>query len=166
MLAPVATLGILVEASVAIAGFSGVVVVFGRREAQTWPPIDRGRFRVLLSTRFGVLFLSLVTLVLLHAGVGSATTWRIGSMLLALIAIHEVTSHFRRVSHVPSDEPQRPNTAILVILIGRTLTAFVLNLGNAFVLGEFWAFLAGQVWLFGLACYSFAQLLLGQGRVE
>ena len=83
---PVDTLILMVEAAVAIAGFTGVVVVFGRRSTGDWSKLELIRIRNLLGTSFSVLFLSLSTLLLLHTGIGPETTWRVGSALWSVSA--------------------------------------------------------------------------------
>jgi hypothetical protein len=160
---PIGTLNILVEAAVAIAGFSGVVVVFGRRATGEWSPVERGRIRNLLVTSFTVLFLSLATLLLLHAGIASETTWRVGSAIWTVIAAHQVILVLRRY-HTVRDDPQRASTVAVVLMTGVTLIIITLNIGNALALSQFWPFLTAQVWLFAVACHSFALLLLFQGR--
>jgi len=66
---PIETLMLLVEAALAMAGFSGVVIVFGRRSTGVWPRVERTRFKNLLITSFSVLFLS-------SFGARSASRWR------------------------------------------------------------------------------------------
>ncbi len=161
---PVETLIVLVEASVAIAGFSGVVIVFGRRATGEWSRIERARLRNLLWTSFMVLFLSLLTLVLLHAGTAPATTWRIGSGVWSIIAIQRIVVTIRAYVRIPREDPQSPGIMVATIILGGTVLVVLLSLGNVFALKEFWPFLAAQVWLFGMACYSFARLLFSPGR--
>ncbi len=112
---PVETLRILVEASVAMAGFSGVVVVFGRRAEREWSQIERARLANLLTTSFSVLFLSLTALVLLHAGTDPKITWRIGSATWSIIATYVVVLTARRAAQGPRDDPELPNAAWIVL---------------------------------------------------
>ena len=155
---------ILVEASVAIAGFSGVVVAFGRRTEEEWSRLERRRLVLLLTGSFSVLFLSLAALVLLHAGTDPATTWRIGSATWSIIAIYQNVRGARRALQVSRDDPDLPNVVWIVTIIGLTFVIILLSLANALAMGQFWPFLAALVWLFGLACYAFARLLLVVGR--
>lgn len=157
---------ILVEASVAIAGFSGVVVAVGRRATGEWSPLERSRLLNLLSTSFAVLFYSLGALVLLHAGTAETILWRIGSMGWALGATGAIVIVARRLAQIPRGDAERPSTASRVFWLGGTGVFVALSLLNAFTLGDFWPFLASQVWLFGLACMSFSRLLLVLGRGE
>jgi hypothetical protein len=161
---PVETLTVLVEASVAIAGFSGVVIVFGHRATGEWSRIERGRFQNLLLTSFSVLFLSLLMLVLLHAGTAPGTSWRIGSGIWSIIAIQRIVVTIRDFGRIPREDPQRPGIMVPITMLGVSILVVLLSLGNVFALMEFWPFLAAQVWLFGMACYSFARLLFSPGR--
>jgi len=162
---PTDTLMILVDAAVAVAGFSGVVVVFGRRSAGAWSKLERTRLVNLLSTSFSVLFFSLGALVLLHAELGHSTTWRIGSVGWSVVSIWQIASVARAYSSLSRTDPDRPHIAVPITLLGLTAVLVVLNLHNAFVgPAEFWPFLAALVWLLALAWYSFAQLLLVASR--
>ena len=161
---PVQTLMILVEASVAMAGFSGVVVVFGRRTEREWSQIERARLTNLLTTSFAVLFLPLAALVLLHAGTDPATTWRIGSATWSIISTSQIVLTARRFAQVSRDDPELPNAAWIVIILSLTGAFVLLSVANVVTIREFWPFLAALVWLFGLACYSFTRLLLVAGR--
>ena len=160
---PVETLRILVEASVAIAGFSGVVVVFGRRATGEWSELERTRIRNLLGTSFTVLFLSLVALLLLHSGIDPETTWRVGSSAWSVGATYNVILILRDRRSVRGD-PQLISTISVALVIGATVIVVGLNLANALVLGWFWPFLTALIWLFAAACYTFALLLLPRRR--
>jgi hypothetical protein len=160
---PFETLGLLVEAAVAIAGFSGVVVVFGRRTDREWSPLERQRLEILLTTSFTVLFLAFSALILLHAGMAPVSAWRIGSAVWSLIAMFEISLTLRRAAAAPRDDAQLPHIAWLVILLGLTGLAIVLNLLNCFFIQQFWPFLSGLVWLFALSAYTFVRLLFVVG---
>ena len=58
-------LGIAAQIVVALAGFAGVVVVFGRVSAHEWSPIDRFRLRQLLTNSIFPLALCMIGLLLL-----------------------------------------------------------------------------------------------------
>ena len=161
---PVETLNLLVEAAVAFAGFSGVVIVFGRRASGEWSLIERQRFLNLLLTSFMVLFLSLSALVLLHAGTAPATTWRIGSGLWSVIAIQRIAVTIRNYVRAPREDPERVGIVVVATILGGSGIVVLVSFANVFALKEFWPFLAAQVWLFAAACYFFTRLLLSQGR--
>lgn len=160
---PVETLGLLVEAAVAIAGFSGVVVVFGRRATGEWSGLERLRIGNLVSASFSVLFLSLAILLLLHIGIAAATTWRAGSAIWTAVAVRQLIL-VSRIYRTLQKDPQRPRVTMFSLQLSVASVVIALNVWNTLVLGRFWPFFAAQVFLFGVACYSFASLLLIQGR--
>ena len=160
---PVDTLNVMVEAAVAIAGFTGVVVVFGRRATGDWSELDLFRIRNLLRTSFTVLFLSLTTLLLLHAGIASETTWRVGSALWSVSAVSQII-RIIRFHHTTGGDPENTSTMVIVLVVGAGLSLVILNLGNSLIFSQFWPFLAAQVFLFAAACFTFTLLLLpGRG---
>ena len=73
----------LAEVSVALAGFSGVVTVFGRRHTGEWDSADRLHLSFMLETSFAVLFLSLLPFALLAVELSPRSTWTIMSGVLA-----------------------------------------------------------------------------------
>ncbi len=58
-----ATLELLAEVPIALAGFSGVVLILGRRSTGRLSGLDKRRLGFLLETTLGVFFLSLMPLV-------------------------------------------------------------------------------------------------------
>jgi hypothetical protein len=161
---PVETLRLLVEVGVAVAGFSGVVVVLGRGSERPWSPIERYRLENLLGTSLTVLFLSLVALILLHAGMDPATSWRIGSALWAIVTTFELGVAARRISWAQRDDPDFPHAAWIVAQLGVSGLVVFLSAANVLVIREFWPFLAALACLFALAGYSFVRLLFIVGR--
>ena len=161
---PAETLMLLVEAAVALAGFSGVVVVFGRRSAGEWSELERTRLINLLVSAFSVLFLSLAALLLLHARVAPAITWRIGSGAILLLIVYQSIVLVRRLRSSLPDDPEVSGIRLRVFFSSGHVIVVLLNLANLVVLEEFWPFLAALVWLFGLGCSAFARLLLFMGR--
>ncbi len=164
MVEPAETLILLVEAAVALAGFSGVVVVFGRRSAGEWSELERTRLINLLVSSFSVLFLSLAALLLLHARVAPAITWRIGSGAILLLIVYQSIQVVRRLRSISTDDPEVSGIWLRVFFLGGHVIVVLVNLSNLVALEEFWPFLAAQVWFFGLGCSAFARLLLFVGR--
>ena len=73
----------LAEVSVAFAGFSGVVAVFGRRDPGTWSFADRFRFFSLVHASLFSLLLCIMPFGLLALNVAAGATF--GPFLAALI---------------------------------------------------------------------------------
>jgi hypothetical protein len=72
----------LAELALGLAGFTGVIVVFGRDPKAPWHAVDAFRVARMLSASFGGLFFSLLPEGMLATGLSAVTTWRIGSALL------------------------------------------------------------------------------------
>ena len=161
---PVETLRLLVEAAVAVAGFSGVVVVLGRRAAGKWSEVERIYLDNVLVTSLTVLFLSLLMLVLLHAGLEPHAAWRTGSGVWCLICAYQLVKRFRQHLRIAGDDPQRVGNVALAIIYVGTAIMLLGGLANSVAFAEFWPFLAAQVWLFGIACDSFVRLLTFRAR--
>jgi hypothetical protein len=64
---PAATLGLVAELAVALAGFSGVVVAFGSRRKESWEPGDRLRLHFLVESSLTAGGFALLALVLVHS---------------------------------------------------------------------------------------------------
>jgi hypothetical protein len=87
----------IAEIGVALAGFSGVVVVFGSRSRGTWHPGDRLRLGFLLEASLTAGAFALLTLVLLEMFPESASTaWSAASTLWALFTPWSLYSSHRR----------------------------------------------------------------------
>ncbi len=156
--APDALLMLVVEASLGLAGFAGIVTVLDRR--------DRSDIRFslslnlvnLLATAFGALLLSFGALIALSANVSAQATWRIasaGGMSLS------VFFGIRSVLLLAGDLGwERTRRAVLLYAVNLPLLALCfLQLWNILFWGEFWPFFALLVDLFAIGCFSFVRLL-------
>lgn len=85
----------LAEVSVAMAGFSSIVVMFKRREAETWRKADADRFHGMILHSFLAIFFSLVPFVftLFDVAASSALRWCAG--LLAVVTGLQTVVSFR-----------------------------------------------------------------------
>ncbi len=82
------TLSIFADVSVALAGFSGIAIAFGRRSAATLNRLDSRRLFNLFTFSGIVLVLSLLGMSLLHIeSLGESLMWRGGSAALVLFGI-------------------------------------------------------------------------------
>jgi hypothetical protein len=75
----------IVEASLALAGFAGIVTALGHRPSGQWRLDDRDRIVNLLLATLLPFVLALLALVLIHAEVTSA--WRMSSACFALLLL-------------------------------------------------------------------------------
>ena len=155
------TLLTLAEISLGLAGFAGIVVVFGRGPGAL-PPADSLRLVALVGASFGTLFLSLIPIALGFVGVAEPELWQWSSaMMIALV----VPAHLLAFSRIRRDAAE----------IFEVLPVFMLPIGASFfvanwvaqilnVLGTAWVPSFG-VYLFGLilyllfAAFQFARML-------
>ncbi len=88
----------IAEIAVALAGFTGVVVVFGSRSHGSWHPGDRLRLGFLLEASLTAGGFALLTLVLLAVFPQSASTaWMTASALWALFMLWSLYSSRHRI---------------------------------------------------------------------
>jgi len=74
----------LAEVGVAIAGFTGVVVVLGRRARGDWSPPEIQWLHMLLLSSLSVVFFALLPVVLENAGLLPSGVWRLSAGFLAV----------------------------------------------------------------------------------
>ena len=90
----------LAEIGVVIAGFSGVVAVFGTRSEGRWTLDDRLRLALLLVCSMTVVFFSLFPFVLAALHVPTTVVWGTASGLLAVWLVIANILSFRRLARV------------------------------------------------------------------
>ena len=154
---PVATLAVVIEASVALAGFAGIVAAVGR---EGWNDADSLQLGNLLSTAFSALFLSILALVLMHAGISEATTWTTLSATWLLVGGLSTIANLRALPLQRGSESGTWFGAASLFWFGTAVAMLVLQVYNVARAQDFWPILVGIAWLFGLSCFSFWRLLL------
>lgn len=155
MIDPANTLYVVVQVSIAITGFAGIVTAV---QVGLKPEVLMLRLFNLLSCSFAALFVSAFALVLLHANVDEHLTWQILSVLIVVVsAVGSVLSLYQ-VKQVRSSDPDFGDVTTAIIINGSLLLTLVLLIVNVVQWQTFWPVLIGIFWPFGLACYSFAKL--------
>ena len=76
------TLELLAEVSIALAGFSGVVLVLGRRSSGPLAGLDKRRLGFLLELTLGSFFLSVIPLVVNAAAIPQQLNLRVCSIVM------------------------------------------------------------------------------------
>jgi len=155
-------LGIAAQIAVALAGFAGVVVVFGRVSAHEWSPIDRFRLRQLLTNSIFPLALCMIGLFLLaiRPALGEVWRWCSGAAFVVFLqfSIGSVKA-FRRLDLQKLRRPVvRRSFFYLSGAVGTAAT--LLQLYNAALLNAFWPFFAGIVVQLIGAMLQFARMIL------
>jgi hypothetical protein len=159
---PGETLGIAAQIAVALAGFAGVVVVFGRVSAHEWSPIDKFRLRQLLANSMLPLAFCMIGLSLLaiRPALGGVWRWCSGAAFVILLpfGIGSVKV-FRRF------DPQKLQRSVVsrsfFYLSGAVgIAATLLQLYNAVLLNAFWPFFTAIVVQLIGAMFQFARMIL------
>ena len=153
---PAELLSLVVEITVAIAGFSGIVVVLGRRHSGEWGPVDRIRFRFLLYTSFAPLGVSGLALILLASQVQEDAIWVTCSSVYALVLAVLIAGGVRAgLDTAAADRVQ----LALYSFVGATVT--LLQVANVVSVRAFWPLSLALAFHIFLALSSFAGLILG-----
>jgi hypothetical protein len=157
-------LSIAVQVAVALAGFTGVVVVFGSAAVHEWRPLDKLRLRLLLTTSTLPLALSLLAILLLTTGLREDAIWRIVSAVSVCVfstAGFVVQRKFRRLGSV--EVSRLPGTRVVFYSTGLTgATTMVLMIYNVFALGAFWPFFSAIVISMLASVLQFVRLIVLQ----
>jgi hypothetical protein len=149
----------LAEIGVAIAGFSGVVAVFGARSEGQWTPDDRLRLAFLLACSMTVVFFSLLPFPMTALHVPATVVWRVASGLLAVWLILADILAFRSVARARHrfQLETRPWLKWLV-RIGDAAAVSVL-LDNVIWMAEAGLLLFALLWLLLQSVIMFTELL-------
>ncbi|MCR9096069.1 MAG: hypothetical protein NXI30_17735 [bacterium] len=156
---PSEVLMLIVEASLGLAGFAGVVTAVGQRSVTDLVELQRLNLVNLLATAFGALFMSLGALALQSAQVDDATIWRIWSAVgIVPMLFFGVRSMLTVGRSIGLAQAARSPTLLTINTLG--LLTCGLQIWNVSSAGFFWPFFVLLITLFALGCFSFARLLL------
>lgn len=152
----------IAEVSVAYAGFSGVVVAFGRRVRPGGGTHDAHAFKAMLASSFQALFFAVLPFLLAASGIAEPELWRLGSGLMAagiLVGAAVDVGYFRSVDRSNWTGFDRVLQFLIPLLGVAALIALVFNLFGA-VERPFAPYLAGLVYLLAFSSLMFVRLLL------
>jgi hypothetical protein len=159
---PGETLGIAAQVAVALAGFAGVVVVFGRVSAHEWSPIDRFRLRQLLASSIIPLALCMTGLLLLaiRPDFGGVWRWCSGTAFVLLLQFSIRSAKvFRRLDLQKLQRPVIRRSFFYVSgAVGIAVT--LSQLYNAAFLNAFWPFFTAIVVQLIAAMLQFTRMIL------
>ncbi|HLY04768.1 MAG TPA: hypothetical protein VKR31_03375 [Rhizomicrobium sp.] len=158
---PGEALGVAVQVAVALAGFTGVVAVFGTNPVHEWSPLNRLRVRLLLTMSSIPVALCLLAVVLLTTGLYETVIWRSVSAVAALAFLMATVMAQRGMSRVPASELNRSDgsrsTFYTTGAVGAA--AILLLIYNVFLLGAFWPLLTAVVVAMMAALLQFVRLV-------
>jgi hypothetical protein len=149
----------LCEVSVAFAGFSGVVAVFGRLDIRDWSVGDRYRFYALVETSLAGAFLSLLPFGLFAVQLPPEFIWRSASILSVVFIAASYVPHILGFRSVPAGA--RSGDAWADIYVSGIIDVLVvgLNLYNVMISGDSGLFLMALILLVTESGFFFARLL-------
>ena len=153
----------IAEVSIAIVGFSAVVVVFRKRSGEALSHIELNLIAFMIERGFAAVFLSLLPVLLSHLGLSAAGVWALSSGVLALyLAIALVrTALFRRriPAEAEAELPGRGVSSILVVCVVFVIVLQGLNaVGAVLEQGVGW-YLLGVTSVLGLAAIIFGTII-------
>lgn len=158
---PGEALGIVVQVAVALAGFTGVVAVFGTNPVHQWSPLNRLRLRLLLTMSSIPVALCLIALVLLTAGLHQTLVWRTISAIAAFVFLTASITAQRAMSRVPASEFSRSDGSRTTFYTTGAVGAasILLLVYNVIQLAVFWPFLTAVIVSMLAALLQFVRLV-------
>ena len=161
MLAYQGTLQTIAELSIALAGFTGVVVALGRRGQGEWAAVERARLESLLQAAVGGVVFSIAPSVALSAGVSDDTIWRVGNAVLCVVHALGALRFLRQIGPETwqRGEPERILIVLLPIPAVLILGQFSVAVGILSGFGPFF-YLATLLWVLVVGLLQFVFLLI------
>ena len=147
----------IIEASIALLGFSGLVIALGRRSSGEWSPIEKVRLALLLTIGVVLLGCTLLALTLLSAGLSHAVVWALSSGSCAVLVLPVAVWTVRKASEV-ADDPTVGRT-YRIVGIGVAMAVVAIQVANATFLQDFWPFFLALAVLLIMGITQFLRLL-------
>jgi hypothetical protein len=140
------TLSIFAEVSVALAGFSGVAIAFGRRSIGVLTPLEKRRLYNLIVSSGLVLILSLLGVSLLYVeSIDPGFLWRGGSAVLVLTGIPWLIADWFKVQRLEPEERTKVPGYVIYTFTAIAVFILCLQIVNVFYLGSAWPFFVALV---------------------
>jgi len=148
----------LTEIAVALAGFTGVVVVFGSRSAGSWLPGDRLRMGFLLEASLTAGGFALLALVLYISMPSAEHAWAVVSVLWALYMVCSLYKSRQLIQENLEHHHDVDKTANHIVFFLFS-SLIVLQLINVFLWRDFAPVLVALVLNLAGAAMQFARLI-------
>lgn len=147
----------VVEASLALAGFAGIVTALSQPGAGTWRRDDRDRIVNLMLSTLLPFGSSLLGLTLLYAEV--ASVWRVSSATLALLVVLGSMIGARGLLRGRQEPEISISTSYVAAIYVTAAVSLALQFANVVRINAFWPYFAGLASTLCIAASQFARLL-------
>jgi hypothetical protein len=155
---PHETLSVFAEVSVALAGFSGIAIAFGRPSAGKSSQLESRRLFNLFTFSGFVSIISLLGISLIHVDfVDDSLLWRTGSSVLVILGIPWLIRDWRKINRLSPEERLHVPNGVVYPFTVLAVAAICLQVANAIKLGAAWPFLVALVLLIA---FTFQQFIL------
>jgi uncharacterized membrane protein len=145
--------------AVALAGFSGVVVVLGHRSRGNWSSTELLQLRTLVEPSLVALFGSFLPGTIRLASQSEVLIWRCSNGALGVLGLAAVAAFIARVRFARPTVGQR----VLLVLATLAVGAHLLVAGGVLTQAEL-IFVLGLILALVVAAYNFLLLLFSFGR--
>ena len=133
-LAEIGTLNTIAQVTITLLGFTGIVVVFGKRGITEWTPTDRLRFYALVAPSLTAFFCSFVPELVSLLGYETLTVWRISNGVLGLAHLANLAVFLLNPERAAISFGQRVNGLIgMATISAHFLAAFGLLPWQSFI---------------------------------
>ena len=153
------TLSIFAEVSVALVGFSGIVIAFGGRSLGTLTQLEHRRLSNLFVFGGGVLLFSLAGISLLHTAIDRSLIWTIESALMFALGVPWVVLDWHRVRRLDAAERDQIKGYVIYPFNVAGVGILLLQLGNALVIHNSWPLFLALVFSIAFALQQFILLV-------
>src|SRR5262245_44606756 len=140
MIEPAEALGTAAQIAVTLAGFAGVVVVFGRRSFDEWSRVDRYRLQLLLTTSTQALGFCMASMLLLATELPEPSVWGWSSGIALAIVLPTGALGMRTFIGFPRRELEAAGASRLTYYSTSTLAVAsgLLQVYNILAARTFW----------------------------
>lgn len=160
------TLSIFAEVSVAIAGFSGIIIAFGFRSLEALTALEVRRLANLFMLSGFVFIISLLCIALLHnTSLSQDNLWRLASASVFILGTSWLLRDIFKVVQINATAESANNTLVTVFSLLAT-SGLILQLYNTFYLQTSWPFFIALTLITGGAFQQFILLVHSRIRIR
>ena len=148
-----------IEVGIAIAGFSGIVVVLGREPIGQWSEIEKSRMGILVRSSFATVVLGFMPLFTNETFASPTTSWAICSSLCSayfFLAFAIRMPSVRKLRKAPDSDIGDPYFYGVVISV---ICVALLQIVNAGWMRTGWPYALGVLWMLIFAFTQFMRLM-------